>query len=80
MNEKTEPERLDKFLAEVVRDYSRSQSQELIGAGNVWVDGQVCLKPAYEADCRPKRPRSTADSPRRSHPRGKPASGGNLPG
>ncbi|HNW95063.1 MAG TPA: RluA family pseudouridine synthase [Anaerolineaceae bacterium] len=46
--EQSEPERLDKFLAEVLPEHSRSQFQELIASGKVWVDGQVCLKPALK--------------------------------
>ncbi len=44
--QKAEPERLDKFLAEELPEYSRSLFQELIANGKVQVDAQMCFKPA----------------------------------
>ena len=46
--DKTEPTRLDKFLAESLPTYSRALFQELIASGKVTVDGGVCLKTAYK--------------------------------
>ncbi len=46
--QQTEPERLDKYLAENLPELSRSQFQELIANGKVRVDSQVCFKPALK--------------------------------
>jgi 23S rRNA pseudouridine1911/1915/1917 synthase len=46
--EQDEPLRLDKFLAEKVTGFSRSQLQSLIEAGKVWVDDETVLKPAFK--------------------------------
>jgi len=48
--EQAEPLRLDKFLAENVTGFSRSQLQSLIEAGKVWVDDETVLKPAFKLD------------------------------
>ncbi len=44
------PGRLDAVLAAQLEDVSRSRIQKLIRQGNVRVDGQVILKPAYKLD------------------------------
>lgn len=48
--EQNEPLRLDKFLAEQVTGFSRSQLQSLIEAGKVFVDGELVLKPAFKLE------------------------------
>jgi len=48
--EQDEPLRLDKFLAEKVAGFSRSQLQSIVEAGKVWVDGEIVLKPAFKLE------------------------------